>query len=55
MPYKIVKEKEGFRVCSPTHCLSKKPLTKKQATKQRVAVALSESRKSKKPVSTYFA
>lgn len=55
MPYKIVKEAEGFKVCSPKHCLSKKPMTKKAAMKQRVAVALSESRKSKKPVGAYFA
>lgn len=57
MPYKIEKVSGGFKVCSDINgqCLSKKPMTKKKATKQRIAVALSESRKTKKPVSVYFA
>ena len=36
------------------HKFSKKPLTKKMATKQRIAIALSESRKTGMPVSDYF-
>jgi hypothetical protein len=55
----IDKVKGGYKVCrrcnkSPCECLSNKPLTKKNATKQRIAVAISESKKSKKPVSSYF-
>lgn len=45
MPYKIVPFKYGFRVCKATQpkvCFSKKPLTKKQAKKQRTAINLSE-------------
>jgi hypothetical protein len=55
----IDKVKGGYKVCrrcnkSPCECLSNKALTKKTATKQRIAVAISESKKSKKPVSSYF-
>ena len=45
MPYIIVKKKKGFFVCKATQpkvCFSKKPLTKKQAKKQRTAINLSE-------------
>ena len=45
MPYKIVPYKYGFRVCKanqPSVCFSKKPLTKKNAVKQRTAINLSE-------------
>lgn len=43
MPYKIKKFDDGFRVESDkNHYLSKKPLTKKQAHKQLVAVSLNE-------------
>lgn len=46
MPLKIVKFKSGFRVCDDKgKCLSKKPLTKKKATKQELAVRLSTLRK----------
>lgn len=34
---------------------SKKPLTKKMATRQRIAIALSEHSKTGKPTSSYFA
>jgi hypothetical protein len=59
MPYMIDKVKGGYKVCrrcnkSPCECLSNKALTKKTATKQRIAVAISESKKYKKPVSSYF-
>ena len=56
MPYKIEKVgNSGFKVCDSNRCFSNKPLTKKQATKQRIAIALSESRKTGKPVKKYFA
>jgi len=56
MPYSVVKEKKGFKVCdNKGHCFSKKPLTKKMAEKQRIAIALSESRKTGKPAGIYFA
>lgn len=45
MPYIITPYKYGFRVCKasqPKVCFSKKPLTKKQAVKQRTAINLSE-------------
>lgn len=45
MPYKVTPFKYGFRVCKanePKVCFSKKPLTKKQALKQRTAINLSE-------------
>lgn len=58
MPYRIIKEKSGFFVEDiKTHRkLSKKPLTKKMAHKQEIAVAISEhKRHPKKSVSSYFA
>jgi hypothetical protein len=55
MPYKIVGSGYGFKVCDKMKCFSTKPLTKKVAEKQRIAIALSESKKSGKPVSSYFA
>lgn len=54
MPYKIKPYHGGFRVCDPNKCFSNKPLTKKMATKQRVAIALSEHRKTGKPVKDFF-
>lgn len=55
MPYKIVHMDGGFAVRDAKgHKFSKKPLTKKMAAKQRIAIALSESRKTGKPVSDYF-
>lgn len=46
MPLKIVKFKKGFRVCDlEGQCLSKKPLTKKRAIKQELAVRLTSLRK----------
>lgn len=45
MPYVIVKKNNGFFVCKknqPSVCFSKKPLTKKNALKQRTAINLSE-------------
>lgn len=45
MPYVIIPYKYGFRVCKAARksvCFSNKPLTKKQALKQRTAINLSE-------------
>lgn len=55
MPYKIVKVKGGWKVSDGKKFLSSNPLTKEMALKQRIAVALSESRITNKPTSFYFA
>lgn len=55
MPYKIVKVKGGFKVSDGKKYLSSHPLTKDMAMKQRIAVALSESKLTNKPASFYFA
>ena len=54
MPYKIEKVGKGYFVSDNIKRFSKKPLTKKMAEKQRIAIALSEHNKSGKPVSFYF-
>lgn len=56
MPFQIKKVGKGFKVVEPgkTHVFSNNPLSKKQAMKQRVAIALSESRRTGKPVKSYF-
>lgn len=55
MPYKIVHMGSGFAVTDNRgRTFSKKPLTKKVASKQRIAIALSESRKTGKPVGDFF-
>lgn len=56
MPYIIIKVKGGFKVAkkeNPKEVFSKKPLTKKMAEKQKLAIEISErasqsSRKSMK-------
>lgn len=55
MPYEIKRKGAGFAVCDAKRCFSKKPLTLATAKKQRIAIALSESSKTGKPVSKYFA
>lgn len=56
MPYNIDKVKGGFVVKDVKgRAFSKKPLTKLGAQKQRIAIALSEARKTGKPISLYFA
>lgn len=46
MPLKVKKVKSGFKVCDDKgKCLSKKPMTKKRALKQELAVRLSTLRK----------
>ena len=55
MPYKIVKTTGGFLVEGPRgKNYSKHPLAKEMAIRQREAIALSESARSKKPASFYF-
>lgn len=54
MPYKIVGQDGGFRVCDKTRCFSKHPLTKKKAKSQRISIALSESKMTGKPIGTFF-
>lgn len=57
MPLKIKKINSGYKVVDSTsnHIFSKnKPLTKKNALKQRIALAISTSKKSGKPISNYF-
>jgi hypothetical protein len=55
MPYMIKPVSGGFVVEDKKgNQFSNKPLTKKMAMKQRVAIALSESRKTGKPASVYF-
>ena len=54
MPYIIIKVKGGFKVAkksNPKEVFSKKPLTKKMAEKQKIAIEISErlaNQKSKK-------
>jgi hypothetical protein len=56
MPYELVKVIRGFKVVDPAtnRIFSTKALSKKQATKQRIAIALSESKKTGKPVKSFF-
>jgi len=55
MPYKIVKTGYGFKVQGPHNkTYSKHPMTKHQAEKQRVAMALSEAKMTHKPASLFF-
>lgn len=55
MPYMIKHVPGGFIVEDKKgKQFSGHPLTKKMAQKQRIAIALSESRKTGKPVSGYF-
>jgi len=58
MPYKIIKEEKSYFVeDAKTHRrFSKKPMTKLEAERQRVAIALSEQRQHpNKSVGSYFA
>lgn len=52
--YKIVPEKSGFVVKHGKHAFSKTPLTKSKARSQQIAIALSESRRTGKPVGKFF-
>lgn len=55
MPIFIEKQKGGFKACDDKGCFSKRPMTKEQAQKQRVAIALSLAKKENKPAKVYFA
>jgi len=56
MPYFIKPVGNRFKVCDQAgKCFSNRGLTKKTAQKQRIAIALSESRKTGKDVGAYFA
>jgi hypothetical protein len=56
MPYTIESSGKGFKVCDSTgKCFSKKGLPLKTAERQRVAIALSESKRTGKKVGTFFA
>jgi hypothetical protein len=51
----MIKEfKKGYRVCDDKRCYSNKPLSKKMAEKQRIAIALSEHKKTGKPINSFF-
>jgi len=54
MPYKVVPEGTGFVVKHGKHAFSKKPITKMMANKQRIAIALSEAKKTGKPAGKFF-
>lgn len=55
MPYSIERTGSGYKVCdSAGKCFSKQGLPKKTAEKQRIAIAISESIRSKKPISSFF-
>jgi len=56
MPYAIKHVKNGYLVSNPVNhrVYSSHPLPLKTSKKQRIAIALSESRKTGKPVKTYF-
>jgi len=55
MPYSIKKVKGGFVVEDKAgKQFSNKPLTKKVAEKQRIAIALSEAKKTGKSIGSYF-
>ncbi len=46
MPYIIKKVNKGFKVCKtsqPKKCFSNKPITKKQAIKQKIAIILNSN------------
>lgn len=55
MPYSIEKAPNGFFVVdNKGHKFSKKPITKKMAEKQRIAIAISEHKKTGKPMNKFF-
>jgi hypothetical protein len=55
MPFTIERSGKGFKVCDDKgKCFSNKGLPKATAMKQRVAISLSESSKTGKPISSFF-
>ena len=55
MPFVIKPERKGFKVYDTKgKSFSKKPLPKARAVKQRIAIALSEAKRTGKPVGEFF-
>lgn len=55
MPYRIINSGTGYKVSDGKgNTFSKKPLSFQNANKQRIAIALSESRKKNIPVNYFF-
>jgi len=54
MPYRLKEFDDKWKVCDDKRCFSKKPLSKKKASRQQIALALSTSKKEGKPPSFYF-
>lgn len=54
MPYELKRFETGFKVCDKTKCFSNKPISFNKAKKQRIAIAISESKKTGKSVGQYF-
>lgn len=55
MPYLIENTGKGFKVCDDKgKCFSKKSLPKARAVKQRIAIALSEAKRTGKSVGEFF-
>jgi hypothetical protein len=46
MPYRVIKVEGGFKVASPKHVFSKKPLSKSRAEKQLKVIRINYGRKS---------
>jgi hypothetical protein len=54
MSFEVSKVGGGFFVCDKKRCYSGKPLTKKKAKKQQIALAISYAEKENKPVGSFF-
>ena len=54
MPLSLKQFDNKWKVCDPNKCFSKTGLTKKQAQRQRVAVAIASSKKEHKPMKSFF-
>lgn len=55
MPYSIIPVGRGYKVMSQdVRTFSRQPLSKKQAMNQRTAIALTEAKKTHKPVSFFY-
>jgi hypothetical protein len=56
MPYKVMKVRGGWKACqtNTNMCFSKHPLSKTMARKQQIAISLSESQKTGKPVVAFL-
>jgi hypothetical protein len=54
MTIAVQKVKGGYMACDANKCFSKHPLSKTMARKQTIAIALSESKMTGKPVSKFL-